>query len=137
MGFAERYYGAWNSHDAKQVAELMADDVLFEDLALGVVHNGREAVAEFAAESATFSSDYRFKVVTSQESGDNYCIEWEMSGTNDGAGAGLPATGKPYLIRGVSVGVLASGKVKRNRDYWNAADFMTQIGLVPPPAASA
>jgi steroid delta-isomerase-like uncharacterized protein len=59
-----------------------------------------------------------------------------MSGTNTGDVAGLPATNKPYRIRGVSIGQLdREGKIERNRDYWNMADYLVQVGILPPPDA--
>ena len=71
--------------------------------------------------------------MSEQESGSQYAAEWEMAGTNTGAAAGLPATNKPYRIRGVSVGRLdGDGKIVQNRDYWNMADYLTQVGILPP-----
>ena len=35
------YIDAWNSHDGNKVTSFMADDVVYEDLALGQVHEGR------------------------------------------------------------------------------------------------
>jgi steroid delta-isomerase-like uncharacterized protein len=133
-GWLERYLDAWNSHDPARVVEFMAEDAAYEDLALGVAHEGREAIAAFVAEAAAFSSDHRFVSVSVQTSGDAYAAEWEMVGTNDGAAAGLPPTNKPYRIRGVSVGVLdGNGRIRRNRDYWDMADYLAQVGLLPPP----
>jgi steroid delta-isomerase-like uncharacterized protein len=72
--------------------------------------------------------------VSEQASGDRYALEWEMVGTNTGEAGGLPATNKAFRIRGVSVGIVdADGKIKRNRDYWNMADYLMQVGLMPAP----
>jgi hypothetical protein len=55
-----------------------------------------------------------------------------MSGTNDGPAGGQPATGRPYRVRRASVGTLtAQGLIAENRDYWNMADVLAQIGLTP------
>jgi steroid delta-isomerase-like uncharacterized protein len=130
----DRYLEAWDSHDGAQVAAFMADDASYEDLALGVVHEGRDAIGAFASDADTFSSDYRFTPISAQQDGRSYCLEWEMSGTNDGEAGGLPATHKSYRIRGVSVGVLdEQGLIQINRDYWNLADYLTQVGILPPP----
>ena len=127
------YLDAWNSHDGKRVIGFMADDVFYEDLAIGQVHEGKAAVAAFVQRSDGFSKDYKFVLVSEQSGGDSYAFEWEMIGTNTGEGAGLPATNKPFRIRGVSVGTLdASGKIKHNRDYWNLADYLMQVGILPP-----
>jgi steroid delta-isomerase-like uncharacterized protein len=130
----DRYLDAWNSHDASQVAGFMAADATYEDVALGQLHEVVDAIKGFVDETASFSSDYHFSPVTVQASGTQYAMEWEMSGTNTGDIAGLPATNKPYRIRGVSIGQLdAEGKVEHNRDYWNLADYLIQVGILPPP----
>ncbi|MGH9226403.1 MAG: hypothetical protein ACRD2W_22025 [Acidimicrobiales bacterium] len=48
---------------------------------------------------------------------------------------GIAATGKPYRIRGVSVGQLNdAGDIATNRDDFNVADYLAQVGLFTPPA---
>jgi steroid delta-isomerase-like uncharacterized protein len=132
----QRYLDAWSSHDGAKVAAFMAQDATYEDLALGVTHEGREAIKGFVEDAEQFSKDYKFTSVSEQASGDRYALEWEMAGTNTGEGGGLPATNKPYRIRGVSIGRLDSdGKIKENRDYWNMADYLMQVGLLPAPGA--
>jgi steroid delta-isomerase-like uncharacterized protein len=134
--WAQDYLDAWNSRDGAKVAAFMNDDVTYEDLALGVVHQGTDAVKAFVEETAGFSKDYVFTPVSEQLSGDQYALEWEMAGTNTGDAGGMPATNKPYRIRGASVGRRNSaGKITHNRDYWNMADYLTQVGILPPPGA--
>ena len=130
----ETYLDAWNRHDGSAVAAFMAEDATYEDLALGVVHEGREAIESFVDEAEQFSKDYAFISVSEQQSGDRYAMEWEMFGTNTGEAGGFPATNKPYRIRGVSIGRLdAQGKIQQNRDYWNMADYLVQVGILPAP----
>jgi len=58
-----------------------------------------------------------------------------MSGTNTGEGGGLPATNKAFRIRGGSIGRRGpEGEIIHNRDYWNMADYLTQVGIFPAPA---
>jgi steroid delta-isomerase-like uncharacterized protein len=128
------YLDAWSSHDGGRVAEFMADDVVHEDVALEQVHRGRDAVKAFVAEGDAASSNFKIELVSSHLAPDRYAFDWLMSGTNDGEGAGLPATGKEYSIRGVSYGRLdATAKVVENRDYWNLAAYLTQVGILPAP----
>jgi steroid delta-isomerase-like uncharacterized protein len=132
----QRYLDAWNSHDGAEVGAFMADDATYEDVALGVVHEGRDAIEAFVDETEQFSKDYRFTSVSEQASGDCYAFEWEMTGTNTGEMAGLPATHKLYRTRGVSIGRLdADGKITQNRDYWNMAEYLMQVGILPAPGA--
>ena len=133
--WVQRYLDAWNSHDGARVAAFMVEDVAYEDLAGGATYQGRDEVAAYVAATHAWSSDYRFVTVTVQSSGDRYAVEWEMLGTNTGDFGGIPPTGKPYRIRGVSVGQRnGAGEIVSNRDYFNVADYLAQVGLFPPPA---
>jgi steroid delta-isomerase-like uncharacterized protein len=133
--WVDGYLDAWNSHDGRRVAAFMAEDVVYDDLASGLVHRGRDAVQAYVEQTVAFSSDYRFVTVSTQADGNRYAIEWEMLGTNTGASGGFPATGKPYRIRGASIGeVDADGRITANRDYWNLAAYLIEVGLLQPPA---
>ncbi len=136
-GWMQDYLDAWNSHDAAKVVAFMADDATYEDLALGQLHEGHAAISAFVDEAEQFSKDYQFTSISEHASGDRYVFEWEMFGTNTGEAGGLPATNRPYRIRGVSVGWLdTSGKIETNRDYWNMAEYLAQVGILPgPPSA--
>lgn len=134
--WVDRYLDAWNSHDGGRVAAFMTEDVVYDDLASGLVHRGRNAVHGYVTQTAAFSSDYRFVTVSTQMDGSRYAIEWEMLGTNTGAAGGFPATGKSYRIRGASIGELdADGKITANRDYWNLAAYLIEVGLLQAPPA--
>jgi steroid delta-isomerase-like uncharacterized protein len=135
-GWIDGYMAAWNSRDPDRIASFMAGDATYEDLALGERYQGRVAIKGFFAGMETgFSSDYRFETTHALATDAGYAIEWTMSGTNDRPDAqrGLPATGKPYGILGVSIGTLREGKISENRDYWNLAAYLMEVGLMPAP----
>lgn len=135
--WVDAYLEAWNSHDGSQVAAFMTEGVTYDDLASGDVYQGRGAVQAYVERTHEFSGDYRFVTVTTQTDGRRYAIEWEMLGTNTGSSGGFPATGKPYRIRGASIGELAAdGKIVANRDYWNVAAYLMEVGLLSPPTGS-
>jgi len=138
MSWWEPYLDAWNAHDGAAVAAFMAEDGSYEDVALGKVHTGREDIAGWIDGMAgEFSSDYRFEPVSWVENGSSYAAEWVLVGTHDGSSPMLPATGRSYSIRGVSVGETENGRIKRNTDYWDMAGFLVQIGILPAPEAAA
>src|SRR2546427_4249594 len=102
--WVRRYLDAWDSHDPSQVGAFMANDATYEDLPLGVLHEGREAIEAFVGTAHQLSNDYRFTFVSEQQTENQYAVEWEMAGTNTGELPGLPANKKPFRIRGMSVG---------------------------------
>jgi steroid delta-isomerase-like uncharacterized protein len=106
----------------------MADDAVYEDVAVAQVCRGRDEIVSWMAEGAGFSSGLHLEAVTFFYLGSAYAVEWVMSGTNDGPVGGQPATGRPWRVRGASVGTLnAEGLIAENRDYWNMAEVFAQI----------
>ena len=130
--FFDVYLDAWNAHDAAAVARHMADDAIYEDVALGRVLHGPSEIASFVEEATRSSSDFRFEVVSLFAAGNDYANEWVMAGTNDRERGGVPATGRSFHVRGASIGRLdASGRIVENRDYYNLAELLTQLGMQP------
>jgi uncharacterized protein (TIGR02246 family) len=62
--FFDQYLAAWNAHDPEAVARHMADDAVYEDVALGRVLHGPSEIASFVEEATRSSSDFRFEVVS-------------------------------------------------------------------------
>jgi steroid delta-isomerase-like uncharacterized protein len=137
-GFFDGYLDAWNAHDPAAVARYMADDAIYEDVALGRVLHGPSEIAAFVEEATRASSDFRFEEVSLFTAGGVYANEWIMTGTNDREVQGVPATGRSFRVRGASVGKLdASGRIVENRDYYNLAEMLAQLGIQPPAVRSS
>ena len=130
--FFDGYLDAWNAHDPAAVARCMADDAIYEDVALGRVLHGPSEIAAFVEEATRASSDFRFEEVSLFTAGGAYANEWIMTGTNDREVHGVRATGRSFRVRGASVGKLdASGRIVENRDYYNLAEMFAQLGIQP------
>jgi steroid delta-isomerase-like uncharacterized protein len=131
--FFDTYLAAWNAHDPAAVSRHMADDAIYEDIALGRVLRGPSEIAAFVEEATRASSDFRFEEVSLFAAGSDYANEWIMTGTNDRAVRGVPATGRSFRVRGASVGKLDTrGRIVENRDYYNLAEMFAQLGIQPP-----
>jgi steroid delta-isomerase-like uncharacterized protein len=130
--FFDAYLDAWNAHDSAAVARHMTDDAIYEDVALGRVLHGPSEIGSFVEEATRSSSDFRFEVVSLFTAGTDYANEWVMVGTNDREVGGVPPTGRSFRVRGASIGKLdASGRIAENRDYYNLAELLTQLGILP------
>ena len=132
----DAYLDAWNAHDSAAVASYMADDAVYEDVALGRLLHGPAEIASFVDEATATSSDFRFEVVSLFAAGNDYANEWIMLGTNDRGRPGVPATGRSFHVRGASIGKLdAQGRIVENRDYYNLMELLAQLGLAPAAPA--
>jgi steroid delta-isomerase-like uncharacterized protein len=113
-----RYVEAWDRLDEASASAFHAEDGICEDVMSDKVYKGREELAGWVRSVKQSSPDCRFSVVSEQQCGDWYAIEWEAVGTNTGEVDGRPPTNKPFLVRGVSVGQLdESGEIKVDREY--------------------
>lgn len=126
------YLAAWNAHDADRVVAYFTDDATYEDVAMGQVNTGKDQIREFAAAMFRSMPDMNVELVSLCSAGDWVASEWVMTGTQtEDSILGVPATGKPFRIRGASVGEIAEDKIKRISDYWNLASLLQQLGLLP------
>jgi predicted ester cyclase len=66
--------------------------------------------------------------------GSMYCCRFTMSGVHQGEFMGVPATGRPYSMDGMTMMRFEGDRVV---ERWSSADFLgllTQIGAIPAPA---
>src|SRR5215472_7876730 len=67
-------------------------------------------------------------------SGDLYCCRFTMSGIHRGPFLGVPATGRPYSLGGITMLRFAGDRVI---ERWSSADMLgllVQVGAIPAPA---
>ncbi len=62
---------------------------------------------------------------------DRLAWEWTMSGTHAGDFPNLPATGRTFTIEGVSILEVKDGLVQSQRDFYDQASFLRQVGALP------
>jgi steroid delta-isomerase-like uncharacterized protein len=122
---------AWSSHDIERILSFYTDDCTYEDVVSGKVSHGKEELRAFVKDNFTTSPDLRLELKSVIASGDHLAIEWIMSGTQTGNLLNVPATGKSFSVRGVSVSELKDGRIQRNTDYCDGASVMRQLGLLP------
>lgn len=128
---------AWQARDADRLASLYAKDgSLFNSPGTGqtVDSNGFKAYLQ-----AFFTAIPDFKLVMKQVdpiSGNQLVDQWTVSGTwknpfPGGPLAGMPATGKGFVLSGSSFHQLKDGKLVSTVQYFDNLSFLTQIGAIP------
>jgi steroid delta-isomerase-like uncharacterized protein len=123
---------AWSSHDPERVLALFTNDCVFEDVPFGVVTRGKEELRSFANGAFAAVPDFKFELTSRFAADQRAAIEWVMSGTHKGDFPGMPATGKRFSsVRGSTIFEVEGGKIRHESDYWDAATFMKQVGLLP------
>jgi steroid delta-isomerase-like uncharacterized protein len=125
---------AWSASDSRnpeRVLALFADDCVFEDVTFGVVARGKDELRSFANRAFAAIPDFKYGLTSRFATSQWAAIEWVMSRTHQGDLPGIPATGKPFSsVRGSTILELEAGKIRRESDYWDAATFMKQVGVL-------
>lgn len=140
--FVARYISAWNSCDTAALAQLVCEDVVWEDPALASPARGPREVAQFMRVSFVAFPDLTFtepEPTALAASGDVVLWGWRMRGTNRGPidPPGFAATGRRMDIEGVDRWVMRSGRIARYRAFYDANELARQLGIAPARGSGA
>jgi steroid delta-isomerase-like uncharacterized protein len=126
-GFVQQAFAAWSAQDPDKVVAYYTEDVVYEDVAYGAVNHGRVELRKFAAGFMEAVPDLKLEMVSSSIHNGHGVAEWVLSGTDKG----LYKTGKKFSVRGASVFEMRGGKCSSNRDFYDLATIMRQVGVLP------
>lgn len=136
---ARRFVEAFNSHDEKALLALDAPDTTFTAPG-GVALKGREASTAYAMAWLTAFPDSRLVIRNEIISGDTIVQEFTFEGTHTAtlhAPTGdIPATNRRLSGRGAQILKVQDGLFASTALYFDQVDVLTQLGLMPAPAAA-
>lgn len=92
---------------------------------------GLEAYKQYL--SAYFSAfpDLQFTLGAQLADGDLTATQWTATGTQQGALAGIPPTGKSATTTGLTLNRRANGKIVESWVYFDNLSLMQQLGVIP------
>lgn len=81
--FGDRWAKAWNEHDADAVAIMCADDLVYDEPALGKTAHGPDSIRAFVANMARTFPDYSFTRVGfyAETTRRAMVVSWHFTGT--------------------------------------------------------
>lgn len=126
-GLVQDWAGLLSPQQLDSLIQLFTDDVIYEDVALGIVNTGKPAVRAFAEHFLLVFPDARLELSSPFTTATHGAAEWVMHGTQTGDLPELPATGKRMAVRGASMFEFAEGKIRRVSDYWDRASMRAQL----------
>ena len=91
---------------------------------------GADAGVAVAETFTTAFPDMTFEIVQSAEDGDRAIIEFVARGTHQAELEGIPATGRACEIKVCNICDIADGKIVREREYWDSATLLKQLGVM-------
>jgi len=77
----------------------------------------------------TAASNANITVINRIVNGNQVTAEWVATGIHSGDLPGLPASGRPFSIRGVTVVIRENDKIVREALYYDVNELRRQLGI--------
>jgi steroid delta-isomerase-like uncharacterized protein len=130
-------FEALGRRDLEAMKEHYAEDVVEDVVPIGVLR-GRAAVLRFFGELFAAVPDLETRVGRVVPGESQVAIEWRMSGTFSGAPfLDIDPTGRRVEMRGFDLFEVSDGLISSNTGYYDGAEFVRQVGLMPPQDSTA
>jgi steroid delta-isomerase-like uncharacterized protein len=128
---------AFNQGDLAVVDEVIGSDAVDHDPSNPFAgERGPESAKKAINLYRGVFSDLHFTVEAQYADADVVITRWSSTGTHDGDGLGIPATGKTVEVSGIGIDRFEDGKVVEAWNHWDAAGMMQQLGAVPEARAA-
>lgn len=120
---------AWNRGDFARYDELYAENCSFHLPAFPA--EGAEGSKQQIRELRHAQPDLHADIHEVLCDGDLTAARWTMGGTATHEFQGLPATGKSYVMSGMSIGKWENDKIVEEWTDYNLLGALQQLGIVP------
>jgi len=136
IGALEGVFPHWNHRDVSRMLDYYCDDIVWRNVAMGEVYDGKDAVRVFLEQLFTALPDLELEITLRVPRGRYVAEEYVIRGTHVGTLFGLPPTGRRLEIKAMSMVELRDGKLKEDHFYFDAASAMRQMGYFPETFAA-
>jgi steroid delta-isomerase-like uncharacterized protein len=131
LAMVKELLDAMRRHDIKKGTSYYAEDCLVDIIALREVVRGRAGLASAWSMAWTAFPDQYYEEKNMFAQDDWVVFEGILGGTQTGRYLGFPPTGKHIAYRVAFIWRIEGGKVKEWHSYWDAADLLRQLGVIP------
>lgn len=116
-----------------QDLSMMADSVIFTNMATGEEHVGPDAVREMLEFVYHGAFEGRAETRNLIVDGDRAVLEATFVGTHKGDFAGVPATGREVRVPLAVIYDMKDGSITRGRIYFEVPAFLAQVATATTP----
>jgi steroid delta-isomerase-like uncharacterized protein len=130
------HVAAENRHAWDETADTFSHP-RYEVMPTGEVHEGREPVLSFLAETGVGFPDFRIEDRAMHHADDAVIVEVDFIGTHLGSWRGLPPTGKQVRYSMCNVFVFEEDRLVCERLYFDILTALRQLGIARDPTSLA
>jgi steroid delta-isomerase-like uncharacterized protein len=120
----------WNQSNFGLVDQLLASDY---DGHSSTVIRGPEGAMAFVPRLRNAFPDFQFSILGQIAEGDEVATRWTIRGTHTGEFQGVPPSGKPIEMTGITIFRIANGKLIEGWTNEDLLGLLQQLGAVPAP----
>ena len=136
LAFGQDYYAAFDAHDVTKLLAPITEDTSLVDVTMPGEMKGTKPLKAFLQGYFKALPDVKQLPLTNQWAiGDTLISEGVTQGTLKGAMGPIKPTGKPVAFHFIDIGQVKDGKMVRFWTFSNSNEFLTQAGVIKPPAA--
>jgi steroid delta-isomerase-like uncharacterized protein len=125
----------WNRGNFEVVDEIIASDFAGHS-SMGETH-GPDEVKQFFMSLRSAFPDIKFSIEDQIAEGDMIATRWSARATHTGDFRGIPATGRPGTITGVSIYRVVNGKLVEGWTNLDELGLLKQLGVIPAPGTAS
>ena len=131
----QRHVLAENRRSIEGLLETLSAEPVYEVMATGAAHRGREAVAAFYKNLFESMPDVTFNLMDVFVAENGVVEESVLVGTHTGdlqsPGGTIPASGKTLNLRFMDYFKVVSGKILDHQTIFDQVEMLTQLGAMP------
>lgn len=120
----------WNQRRTETIDEFLTADSIAETED-GVLRGPDEFKKQVHAPMLDAFPDLHVDVEGTVTEDDSVVIRWKATGTHQGDGLGIKATGRPIVIRGITWHRFRDDKLVGGGDYWSQESLKRQLQDTP------
>jgi steroid delta-isomerase-like uncharacterized protein len=133
VDLAHLFADIMNSHDARRFAELVSEDYVQHNPAVGP---GRGGVVAFMGHWFETLSDTRVTVEDAFAVGDRVVGRYTYRARHTGSFVGVPASGAEIVMRSIDIWRCEDGHFVEHWDELNLLEVFQQMGAIPMPSGA-
>jgi steroid delta-isomerase-like uncharacterized protein len=120
---AHQATGNTNALQNDYAEHAIVEDSMFPDAVVG-----RKAIIARKSMGLAAVPDIKIAITNRVVHGNQVSAEWVATGTHSGDLPGMPASGRPFTLRGVTVTIREHEKIVRESIYYDLGDLHRQLG---------
>lgn len=133
----QRFFQAiYNQGDLDVANEIVAANYVNHNPAPGET-SGREGLKAFVSHLRSAFTDLHIAIEDQVAADDKVVTRFTISGIQQGAFAGIPATGKRASVTAIGIHRIHNGQIQESWLNWDALGLMQQLGVLSPVAIAS